>query len=181
MRRPKLENWLRRELKHLSGEKRFNMRRIARIGQADNARILPALHLYAIISNREGELLSTLDETQSKRFKSVLESYKGVDLEHIAITGKRPDGMDREHWKHLRSFSTSWHRPELQTEAKETFRKGIQKLRGNASFPMSEGFEHVGIAASNGYAFLAGKTDSVSYDAAARLARWARETAKAAR
>lgn len=153
------------------------MRRIARIGQDDNARILPALHLYAMVYGKEAELRSMLDEEHRNAFDAFIEKHRDLDLEQVAIKGKRPDDIDSVYWKHLRSFSVSWHKPELQTMAKETFRKGIERLRMEAELPISNGFEVVGIAPSNGYAFLAGKDDAVSYEKAAALARWTRKNA----
>lgn len=176
MRRPSLKRYLLRELKWLCKLERFNLREAAFAAQQNNPRALAPLVLYAIHTNRVNKLLQYIeDESLKDDISSISNRLENVNLERVAIRSKRPKWMTNEYWKHLRSFSIAWHAPENRAKGKQVFRQCINSMRKAKGLDMKAGFSSIGERPSNGYAFLAGNDNALTYESAAALAKWARE------
>lgn len=176
MRRPNLERYLRKEIIRLARLPRFSIRAAAESAQFGNARTAAPLIIYSVLVGRTAELSSSLSSEELREELQLFdERYGQLDLESIAIADIRPEGMSRDYWKHLHSFSVAWHRPENENKAKDIFRGCIESLKDEKGLVMSEGFKAVGVAPSNGYAFVSGRNSALSYSSASALAQWARK------
>lgn len=161
---------------------RFNVKTLAAEGMPANLRIREPLHIYAVVSHREDDVRAALTEREKAAFDDFLKHYGDLNFEVVAIEESWPDDMPREYWKHLKSFSCEWHRPEHERKVKNMFRACVKRelIAKSPVVSIKDGFAACGLKPSNGYAFLAGNDDAVSYKKAAALARWSREKPKTA-
>lgn len=175
MRRPSLKRFLLLELKWLCKLERFSLCEAAFAAQHHNARALAPLVLYAIHTKRVTDLLQHVDDEALKsEISSISNRLENADLERMAIRDERPNWMAIDYWKHLRSFSIVWHTPENKAKGKQVFRQYINSMRKEKGLDMKAGFSSIGARPSNGYAFLAGNVNALTYESAAALAKWAR-------